>query len=213
MIPDFKTYYWQEKSLEENLILAEKWSVYTLVEGYLVDVSLKDLKRSTKRFEKVMKAKADREENSKTHDMDVLKVDIIPFRGTKTVLFNGEVSSSGLSQRTPDKYKTVISFERVNFFDDKKPRAVTVEYKNRDFFFERLDASKLDIKVRCGCSDFRFRAAEADRKVKGLITVPKFPRYIPKGTGQPVNPRSIPMLCKHLILFWSYLQDKKYIRR
>ncbi len=60
-----KDYYYQEKDYENSLMLSEKWNVYTLIEGYLVDVSLKDLKRSTKRFEKIMAAKADREENSK----------------------------------------------------------------------------------------------------------------------------------------------------
>ncbi len=204
----FSDYYYQEKDYELNFALAEHWNVYTLVEGYLVDVSTKDFKNLTKRFQRVMKAKVDRVDFSGDKDeMSVKELKIIPFKGTKTILFNAIVNGS-----TDKEYKTVLSFEGVEYFDEKKRGAITVKYKGNDFHFKKLNG-KQDLKSRCNCPDFRFRAAEADRRVKGLITVPKFPRYIPKGTGAPVNPRQIALLCKHLWLLYDHLKQKKYLVR
>lgn len=70
---------------------------------------------------------------------------------------------------------------------------------------------KNNMKVRCSCPSFRFTGSEAAINYSAFIGRNYTP-WIPRKTDRPPrNPRNIPILCKHLITFITYLVDNRYV--
>lgn len=71
--------------------------------------------------------------------------------------------------------------------------------------------AKNPMSVRCSCFSFRFTGSEAAINNNAFIGKNYTPWIPSKHTRPPRNPHNIPMLCKHLITFITYLYDKGYI--
>ncbi len=209
----FSEFYYEDKAYNHFLQFTEEWGTFEMFRPFLCEVTSAELKRSTEKFQRVMKARANMEENGKRNN-DVLELKITPFAGVKTILFNAVVESSGQSPNTPDSYKTVMSFSKVEFVDKNKRGSIApkVTYKGTDYFFKKLSMDKNDVLVRCGCPDFYWRFSDQLQSKKALVRIPKFPKKIIKGVRPPVNPKDIPGICRHLYSLISHLRAEGYLR-
>lgn len=133
----------------------------------------------------------------------ISSVQIIPYVGTKSVLFTGEITgSSGRG------YKMVMMFSDIKFHDKGR---VTVEYKGDTYKFDQIKADKNPVKVRCSGSDFVFTFAYYNRKYSALYG-PRPKTYTRKTKDRPPrNPHETPGICKHLYYFLGQLVSNGYV--
>jgi len=68
-----------------------------------------------------------------------------------------------------------------------------------------------DVKVNCGCLDFYYRFAAWNHSNGSLHGNPPKP-YIKKTDSEPLNPKQIPGLCKHLMALAGELRRDRFLR-
>jgi hypothetical protein len=102
-----------------------------------------------------------------------------------------------------------------------KGKTIIQKDTNRDKFivFSNNIPLKTEIRVKCTCSDFFYTFAwyNADHKVLIGRRPPKYKRYLGLTSKEkedivPVrNPRRLPGVCKHILLFLALLMDGKIL--
>lgn len=97
------------------------------------------------------------------------------------------------------KYITRIVFENVVFKNEEDNRTASiVAADGTEYFFNRINRTRSNVKVSCTCLDFHYRFASFNHKADALASDPPEP-YVKKTDRPPVNPAKVPGLCKHII--------------
>lgn len=135
-----------------------------------------------------------------TQPIIVSQMKIVPYVGTKSILFKGVVKGS-----TGKTYDTNIMFKRVNFVTDvddvddlDKDVVEFVANDGETYYIERIDLGKHDLSCRCNCLDFKWTFASHNSKTKDLYGRAPAP-YKPKTDRPSRNFNDKPAMCKHLI--------------
>jgi len=118
-------------------------------------------------------------------------------------------------------YETVIRFDGVEFIDkdtfnnstsDSSMQVVDLTATDGNLYYARYDNTKsLDVQVRCGCEDFRWRFAPYNHG-DGSLYGNAPPMYSKKTNRPPVNPSKTPGVCKHLRKLKSELEREDFFR-
>lgn len=136
-------------------------------------------------------------------DVEGKLVDIIPNVRAKIITFRFRCKSVS---KANEGYNVWLQFYNVEFSD--KPTSsdcckIIEKETKKPLYFERISLVEKRrqnfVRVRCSCSDFRFRFSWEDRDNSALYGAP--PRkYTPKpGSNRPpVNPEHYPGFCKHI---------------
>jgi hypothetical protein len=77
-------------------------------------------------------------------------------------------------------------------------------------YMKPLVEGKTKVKVRCDCSDFRWRFAYYDAKINALYGAAP-PPYVKKSNRPPVNPKGIPGVCKHIMAAFNKMRQEGYL--
>lgn len=132
-------------------------------------------------------------------DIDGKLYNIIPNRAAKLITFEFKVKSQSHSN---EGYRVRLQFYNM-VFGDKPTSSNCVKIQDattgKPLYFEKINLFKQPVRVRCGCSDFRFRFAWEDRAVQALYGGPpkKYTRK-PGSNRPPVNPEHMYGICKHI---------------
>lgn len=136
-------------------------------------------------------------------DVDGQLVNIVPNPSAGLITFHFKVKSQ---KHRNEGYMVRIQFYNVEF-SDHPLSSTSIKIIDKDtgkpLYFERIsltDKNKKNfVRVRCGCSDFRFRFAWEDRAVNALWGgVPKGYTPVPGSKRPPVNPEHLAGMCKHV---------------
>lgn len=136
---------------------------------------------------------------------------VIPFVGTKTILFQAEC----FGQTVDATHVTQIQFSGITFFDTlpedgEHENIKEIDYKGETYYYVKPDINT-QCTVRCSCPDFVYRFAWYNFKHKALFgAMPKKYKRKTK-TRPPVNPGHHPGMCKHIFQLQSYLRVHDYI--
>ena len=125
----------------------------------------------------------------------------LPFLGTKELRIDARVRSG----TEPKAYSVVIVVEDMEFseeFDPWTPVKV-LDGKTMEEFYMRFIESDDDVRVSCGCWDFRCRFAPVLRElraVQGRVTCP--PRRTDRKS---INVARVPSACSHIFAVFEAL--------
>lgn len=72
-------------------------------------------------------------------------------------------------------------------------------------------SNSVDVRVRCGCEDFRWRFAYYNSGDNSLYGDPPDP-YVRKTDRPPVNPSNTPGVCKHIMKLKKELEREEFFR-
>jgi hypothetical protein len=133
-------------------------------------------------------------------------VKVIPYVGTKTVLFHFE--SKGLTVRAT--HQIFIAFHEIEVLDTPKAGYIEIEFRNEKYWMEKPDMYKTPIRVRCSCSDFFFSFGLWNFQEGALFGGRPRPYRRKTKTFPPRNPKHIPGVCKHLFNALLWLQTNNY---
>jgi hypothetical protein len=131
-------------------------------------------------------------------------VDIIPNMTSKILTFRYRVESTSKSNEGYNVWVQFYNVEMSNKPITSKSIKIIDTRTKEPIYFERIsvtDPSKKNyVRVRCGCKDFQFRFAWEDRAVNALYGGPpkSYKRVSPPSGRPPVNPQSLPGMCKHI---------------
>lgn len=170
-------------------------------------VSLYDLVLSTRRY--------DPKRVERTPYIEVELKNVIPYFGTKSILFTGD-SISGTIQA---KYPTVIAFYNVDFIDGiENWKRGMLQFENPEtgevVVCKQPDYKRSPVRVYCACPDFYFSFAYPDfHKQCYYGRKPKpYKRVVPPSNYPHRNPNNIPGICKHTLNFMNILLKQGYIK-
>ena len=142
---------------------------------------------------------------------NIKKLDVIPFKGTKKVTYKATIVGES------DTYVCSIQFLGINFEDAPTQSATedAQDSKGQAVFFEKPFAERTPVKLKCSCTDFRFRTEKPLHDKKSLIG--NWRKYIrktpPPPLGRPfVNPDNIPNFCKHVNSLMKSLKIQGKVR-
>lgn len=146
-----------------------------------------------------------------THPVRIVKMEMVPYVGTKNLLIKGQARSG---TRTNIYYKPMLFFNQVQY--EKEPDNTTITFKasdGNDYHIHPIDLSDNIVRVRCDCLDFYFRFAPWDFSNDDLYG-PKPKPYVRKTTTRPsVNPTRAPGICKHVMKLVLGLRDARMLKR
>jgi hypothetical protein len=106
-------------------------------------------------------------------------------------------------------YRVFIFIPQVNVRPLKTSGRSVMLAKGR--YMKPVEEGKTKVKVRCDCSDFRWRFAYYNAKHGALYGVAP-PPYVKKSDRPPVNPRELPGMCKHLMAAFNKMRSDGYIQ-
>jgi hypothetical protein len=130
---------------------------------------------------------------------------IVPFVGTKTLLFQAKC----FGETVHGEHMVNIQFSGVNYSEEPNSSYKEIEYKGEKYWYER-PTLKSEVTVRCSCPDMTYRFAFANIKARCWFGGrPK--KYIKKTKRPPINPDNIAGMCKHLVGLQGYLHFHDYI--
>lgn len=142
---------------------------------------------------------------------------IIPYKGTKSVLFQG--SCFGRTQKSIHKTNLLFSGveiieENSSMTDETRPNLIDyikVEHKRKTYYIQKIDPRKHGLTVRCTCADFFYRFAWYNHE-KGALYGPKPRPYrrVPGSTRPPQNPGHFAGMCKHIYNLYSFMRASGY---
>ncbi len=138
---------------------------------------------------------------------------IIPYKGTKSLLFH--YKHRGLTQ-AKNIHNVYILFTGVDFLDKLPDKAyskdyIEIKYDDEIVYARKPHLNKNNIFIRCSCYDFYFRGSYEAWLHKYLYG-PKPKKYIRKTKNYPpVNPKHIPMMCKHIYNSIQLLQTSHLV--
>ena len=135
-----------------------------------------------------------------TGSVNVNHVKFIPYQKSNTLTVESKVTSG------TSTYDCSMTFDDVFYEETDSSQVKTFQgVDDNEYHIHQLDASVNDVKVKCSCMDFLYRFAQSNYSVGGLEGNPP-PTYVKKTDRPPVNPKSMPGLCKHLIKFEEHLK-------
>lgn len=103
------------------------------------------------------------------------------------------------TRTTNGKYTTRLIFDNVIFRDEESPNtARIISADGTEYYFDRINRRRAQVKVNCTCLDFYYRFAAYNNKASALAADPPKP-YIKTTDRPPVNPRGAAGLCKHIM--------------
>jgi len=125
----------------------------------------------------------------------IVKLELLPFIGTKNLNVIGLASSDGTN------YNTSIIFNNVEFSNENLPDNVTFTAKDgEEYNMNAIHLTAHTCRVRCNCLDFYYRFSYFNAKDKSLIgRAPKPYQKVQGSNRGPVNPKQVPGVCKHLL--------------
>lgn len=151
-------------------------------------------------LEKNTKQAFGNDRHSKASTVKVTSSVFIPDITNDRLIIEAESRTDG------DTYMSRIIFDNVIFKDDGTPdmaRIITVD--GSEYYFNRINKSKANVKVGCSCLDFHYRFASYNFKHGALADNAPKP-YVKKTDRPPVNPTQVAGLCKHLIRVFNELR-------
>lgn len=142
-----------------------------------------------------------------TNEVNVVRLDLIPYVGTKMLHIRSIVNGSSGQQ-----YQTAIQLLNVVFKNAGDDGAVELTATDgKKYYIEPIALNDHNAKVRCNCLDFYHRFAHynhTDKSIVGRAPVP----YQRKTTTRPeVNPDHVPGMCKHLLKTVAILQQRRLV--
>jgi hypothetical protein len=150
----------------------------------LNELSFNDLKQSTdSNFE------TDRESN--THSVSISFINYIPAVQNRTLLAEGTATTKN------GKYTVRIQVDGVDIKTEPFSGSVEINYSGQTYYIQPISMNIGDVKVSCECMDFYMRFAFFNFNANALYGERPTP-YQGKGKRGPVNPASVPGICKHI---------------
>ena len=169
--------------------------------------SLYNLVESTRRY--------DPKRVERTPYIDVEIINVIPYFGTKSILFSSRSTSGTVNLQ----YPTVIAFYNIEFlFGVENWRRGMLKFENPELnqivVCEQPDYRRTPVRVYCGCPDFYYSFAYPDfHKECYYGTKPKpYKRVMPPSNYPKKNPDNIPGLCKHELNLINVLIKQGYVK-
>jgi hypothetical protein len=197
-------YVYEEEGLEEGIVIRVKDVFKELYEAISIDA----LYRGAYEYMEKQPGKVDRVETGDILKGNVTDLRFLPFWGTGELRIDAKVRS----QVRPVAYSVVIVVEDMDFseeFDEWTPIKV-LDGKTHEEFYMRFIEFDDEVKVNCGCWDFRCRFApilKGMRALQGRVTCP------PRRTARKsINVARVPAACKHILCVFQVLMDGGIIR-
>jgi hypothetical protein len=169
-------------------------------------IPLKDIFTSMKKFQNpTSKTKRNPKD---APNVSIKSIEAVASFGIKSVTYKG------LADGSKGSYAVAIQF----FFDDplsREPVKGYVKAKDRkqgEFYHPQVDFNNTRVKVKCACSDFRFRWEYHLAQKSALIAKPRGYTKVPGSERPSVNPKGALGVCKHLTNFISALQQDGVIK-
>jgi hypothetical protein len=131
--------------------------------------------------------------NVRASDVKITNTIFIPYINDNYLEVEAE------SKTDNGKYISRIVFENIFYRDEpskRTARIVTVD--GAEYYFDRINRSRSNVKVSCTCLDFHYRFAIYNYRDNALATDPPKP-YVKKTDRPPVNPAKVSGVCKHII--------------
>lgn len=142
-----------------------------------------------------------------TGEVTINNISYMPYIGMKTLHVKSTSSSNG------NQYTQALQFNDVKFEPaDTEDNATFQASDGEEYHVVPLDLTVHNAKVRCNCMDFHYRFANYNAQDKSLVGRPP-PLYQRKTDRPPVNPLSVPGMCKHLLKLVLTLQQHGLIRQ
>ena len=147
-----------------------------------------DLERNTKSFDPKTKKR-----EYAVDEIQVKQLKLIPYHNTGQLEVTGTITSGGST------YDTTIMFDNIEYHETDEPNNVSFVGSDGDeHHITMIQLSRSNVKVRCGCLDFYWRFASYNAKDVSLHGEAPSP-YQSRTNRPPVNTRSVPGVCKHLL--------------
>jgi len=131
--------------------------------------------------------------------IEIGNVNMTPYVGVRTLFVRA-------TARNEDRqYSPMILFTGVNY-NEEGP--IQIEYNGRPYQFNPPSIEDSDVRVRCGCGDFKWRFNyydHVDQSLYGRVRAPY------EGQGAPANPQEMPGMCKHLMKLAQILREEGLI--
>jgi hypothetical protein len=110
-----------------------------------------------------------------------------------------QLEAEGESRTTNGQYTSRVIFDNVIFKDEESSDTASVMAVDGDeYFFNKINRNRSNVKVSCTCLDFHYRFAAFNHRDKALADKPPAP-YVKKTNKKPVNPAKVSGVCKHII--------------
>jgi hypothetical protein len=131
------------------------------------------------------------------------------MKGVKTVYYTGDV----MSQQGSSDYMIQLVFGLINTSDEEVKGYLPFTMDDGTVTYYEVPSLKdSPVRMRCSCSDFRFRFMYPNSLKKALFG--KVRRYtrVQNSNRPPVNPDNIPGYCKHIHNFTAALLTRGFVR-
>ena len=114
---------------------------------------------------------------------------VLPFVGTKTLLFQGDCRGE---TESPNTHVVNIQFSGLEYSDTptEKDDFKKIDYKGEDYYVRKPDLHT-NCTIRCSCSDFTYRWSYADW-LKRVLFGSKPKKYIRRVGAKPRPPVNSP---------------------
>lgn len=119
---------------------------------------------------------------------------------SKIIRFTGTVVSS--TRR--GKYNCIVEFLNI------EPLEGLTDEEIQQGFNPKPNLADDEIRCRCNCTSYRFRADYANRRA-GAGTGSRFPTWHRLTDRKSNNPDNTPCFCKHVMEFVNYLQKQGFV--
>lgn len=168
--------------------------------------SLYDLVLATRRF--------DPKRVERTPFIDLVIKDVIPYFGTKSILFRGDCTSGSTKQH----YPSVIAFYGIEFIDGEE------NWKRNMLKFEnpgtkevvvcnQVDYRRSPVRIYCACADYYYTFAYPNFNKNCYFGRKPKPYKKVANSGYPRRNRdNIPGLCKHALNMIDVLAKQGYVK-
>lgn len=114
-------------------------------------------------------------------------------------LNNDSLEIRSISQTDNGKYNSIIIVDNVIYRDDESNKtAKIITTDGTEYYFDRLQSNRSNVKVSCTCLDFHYRFAIYNGRDDALASDMPEP-YIKKTDRPEVNPTKVSGVCKHII--------------
>ena len=168
-------------------------------------LTLDKLMNSTRRF--------DPARVTRTQQITINIKDIIPYFGTKSMLFRGDSISGSVDAH----YITIISFYDIEYIQEEFKRGMMkFEGPNGEPIIADVPSyRKTPVRIYCSCADYYFTWAYPNlAKNAHYGRKPKPYRRVVPDSGLPRrNPTNIEGMCKHVINMINVLHGERFLGR
>ena len=125
---------------------------------------------------------------------------------------NRSVEVMAKTRTDDEQYHTRIVFDNIEYVDEETGETHRFTASDgQDYIILPATYNDTDVKVDCGCLDFRYLFAVWHKRDGSLHGNPP-PPYIKKTDRKPVNPNKVAGLCKHLIKLKDRLVQDNFLK-